>query len=162
MDLADLHLLLGRQGDISWWQMSIRAVVIFLYGLALLRIASKRVFGKWSAIDIVLSVIIGSNLSRALTGSSPFLETLVATAVLVGVHGALVWAAARAHWLGPLLKGSPCQIGRDGRFDPAELRRHGIGPHDVEEALREAGMTGPEKVQEAWIERNGDISIIKR
>jgi len=161
MDLADLHLILGRQDDITWWQMSIRAVLIFLFGLALVRMASKRVFGKWGAIDIILSVIIGSNLSRALTASAPLWETLAATAVLVALHAGLAWASARLHWLGPLVKGQPCRIAADGRFDEAALRRHGVGRHDVEEALREAGLSRPDDVAEAWIERNGKISVIK-
>jgi uncharacterized membrane protein YcaP (DUF421 family) len=162
MDLPDLHLLVGRQDEITWWQMSIRAVIIFLFGILLVRVASKRVFGRWGAIDIILSVIIGSNLSRALTASAPFLETLIASAALVALHSALTWAAVRWRWLGPAVKGQPCRIAADGCFEEAALRKHGVGPHDLEEALREAGLKSRDKVDEAWIERNGDISIIRR
>ncbi len=142
--------------------MSVRALVVFFYGLALVRIAGKRVFGRWGAIDILLSIIIGSNLSRALTGSAPLVETLVATTVLVLVHDLLTRLALLVPALGPLFKGQPGKIGQDGRFDPKALRRHGIGGHDVEEALREAGLKNESAVDEAWIERNGDISILKR
>jgi uncharacterized membrane protein YcaP (DUF421 family) len=159
----DLHDLIGRQGgDIAWWQMSLRAIIIFAFGIALVRIAGKRLFGRWGAMDIILSVIIGSNLSRCLTGNAPFIETLVATAALVLLHGMLAAAAVRLHWLGPLLKGAPVQIIRGGDADDRLLRRHGVGRHDLEEALREGGAKNLDDVDEAWIERNGDISVLKR
>ena len=161
--LADLSAeLIGRQDHVAWWQMCVRAALILAFGLALVRAAGKRVFGKWGAIDIILSVVIGSNLSRALTGSAPFWETLLATAALVVLHGGLVAAATRAHWLGPLLKGNPVRIVHDGKPDERTMRRHGIGAGDLEEALREGGAADCKDVAEAWVERNGKISVIKR
>ena len=161
--LNNIHMLIGRTGeDIAWWQMTARAALIFLYGIVLVRFAGKRVFGKWGAIDIVLSVIIGSNLSRALTGNAPFAETLVATTALVGLHAALTAAAVRAPALGPLIKGKPACLASDGRIDDSALARHGVGRHDFDEAVRAAGLSRADDVAEAWIERNGDISIIRR
>lgn len=163
-DAADLlHVLIGRHGDpIAWWQMSVRAVLILIFGLLLVRLAGKRIFGKWGAIDMVVAVMLGSNFSRALTGNSPFLGTLAASAVLVVMHGVLTWFAARTGWLGPMLKGRPVRIVLDGEPDRRVLRRHGVGEHDLEEALRQGGLTDCSEVREAWIERNGDISVIKR
>ena len=158
-----LHTLIGDEGgDITWWQMSLRATIIFLYGLALVRLAHKRVFGKWAPVDIVLSVVIGSNLSRTLTGNSPFVETLVATTLLVVLHSALTDAAARMPGLGPLLKGRPAKLIEDGRVDEKKLRKHAIGEHDLQEALRACGLKDASEVDSAYLERNGDISVVKR
>ena len=60
--------------------------MIFVFGLALVRLAGRRVFGKWAALDIVVSIIIGSNLSRALTGNAPLWGTLAGTALLMALH----------------------------------------------------------------------------
>lgn len=163
MDLSLVHELIGRDGqDLAWWQMCVRAVLILLFGLVLVRIAGKRVFGKWGAIDILVSIVIGSNLSRAITGNAPFFPTLAATAALLVAHAALTMLAVRLPWLGPLLKGKPQRIVRDGEPDEREMVRHGVGRHDLEEALRGSGLTRCEDAQEAWIERNGDISVIER
>ena len=141
MDVFDLRWLIGPDsGDISWWQMSVRAVLIFIFGLALVRIAGKRVFGKWGAMDIILSIVIGSNLSRALTGTAPLWPTLVATTLLVVLHAALAALAVRVRWLGPLLKGAPERLVKDGEVDERALRRHGVGTHDLQEGLRSAGV----------------------
>ena len=157
------YRLIGRDGaDLAWWQMSARAALIFAFGLILVRAAGKRVFGKWTAIDIVLSIVIGSNLSRALTGAAPFVETLIATAVLVLLHSLLIAASVRWPRLGHMLKGRGVRLVRDGEVDHAALRRHGIGEQDLQEALREAGLDDASKVREAYLERNGDISVLKR
>jgi uncharacterized membrane protein YcaP (DUF421 family) len=157
-----LSQLVGQKDEVSWWQMCVRATLILAFGIALVRAAGKRVFGQWGAIDIILSVIIGSNLSRALTGTAPFWETVIATALLVALHATLVALAVRFHWLGPTLKGDAARIVLKGEPDHRAMRRHGIGEGDLEEALREGGVLDCKDVAEAWVERNGKISVIKR
>jgi len=154
--------LLGRDGEpLTWLQMSARAVVVFVFGVFLVRLASKRAFGKWDALDIIVSIVIGSNLSRALTGNAPLWPTLAGSATLIVLHAVLAHVAVLAPWLGPLLKGSPARLVTDGRVDERALRRHGIGHHDLEEALRCSGVEDVGQVRAAWIERNGSISIVK-
>jgi uncharacterized membrane protein YcaP (DUF421 family) len=161
--LSVLHGVIGREGEaMLWWQMGARGVLIFLFGLLLVRLAGKRVFGKWGAFDIILSVIIGSNLSRALTGNAPFVETLAATAALVALHRALAAVAARVNWLGPMIKGRPARLIEAGVVDQAAMIRHGLGEHDLEAALRCAGVEDPRSVSGAWLERNGQISVVPR
>ena len=152
--------LFGRTGEeLTALQMSARAVVIFAFGVALVRIASKRAFGKWDALDIIVSIVIGSNLSRALTGNAPFVPTMAGSLTLILLHAGLAHLAVVIRPLGPLLKGKPARLVTDGTVDESALRRHGIGHHDLEEALRGCGMEDVAKVRSAWIERNGSISV---
>jgi uncharacterized membrane protein YcaP (DUF421 family) len=161
-DLSFLHDLIGRDGhDPVWWQMCARGVIVFIFGLGLVRAAGKRLFGKWGAMDIILSVIIGSNLSRSITGNSPFLPTLAATALLVALHAVLARMAVSIPALGPVLKGHPARLIEHGQVDHAAMRRHGVGHHDLEQALRCSGLTSPKGVAAAYLERNGEISVLK-
>src|SRR5688500_11455069 len=74
MDFSDLHDLIGPDSAaITWWQMSVRAVIVFAFGILLVRLSGKRTFGKLSAFDIVLAIVVGSNLSRALHRQRPIL-----------------------------------------------------------------------------------------
>ncbi len=147
------------KSDITWWQMSVRALVVFLFGLLLIRLAGRRAFGRQTPLDIIVSVIIGYSLSRALTGNSPLLPTLAATAALIGLH----WAGSHlALWSGTLswlLKGSPVWLIRDGQWDMAAARNSGITEGDIAEAMRSSGVTEKERVRTAVLERNGKISI---
>lgn len=163
MTLDPLYRLIGPDGvPPDAVQMCWRAAITLVLGLAIVRLAGKRLFGRWGAIDIVISVVIGSNISRALTGNAPFVATFVATALLVVLHSLLVGAAAIWPRLGPVLKGSPRCLIRGGEVNHRAMLMAGLGRHDLLEALRLKGLTGPEHVEEAWLERDGAISVIKR
>ena len=158
-----LHTLIGVQGQaIGWAQMSLRAVLIFAVGLAIMRFAASRTFGKWTALDIILAVIIGSNLSRALTGNAPFWPTVIATVVLVMLHACLARAVIRWPALSRALKGRSVTLVRGGSADETALRRHGIGEGDLRMALRARGISEVEEAETVYLERNGDISVIPK
>lgn len=149
----------GIDHDILWWQMCIRGVVIFLFGLALIRLFGRRAFGKYTPLDIVLAIVIGSNLSRALTANSPFVPTLAATTVLVVCYWLIDHLAARWSAFGSIVKGKPVVLVRGGQLDRRQMRRNGISEGDLAEAARKSGVGGIEAVETAVLERNGDISV---
>jgi len=158
-----LHELIGPNGrDPNTLQICLRALIILVVGLVIVRIAGKRMFGEWGAIDIVIMILIGSNLSRALTGTAPFVPTIVATTLLVALHQLLTHAIVWFPPLGPLLKGEPRPLMQDGRWNRSAVRRSGLGEHDLQEALRAHGLRSDGKAEEAWLERDGSISVIKK
>lgn len=161
--LETFHHLIGEDaGHIAWWQMTNRAIIIFAYALIIYRVAPRRSFAQLSAADIVLTVILGSSLSRALTGNAPVLPTLAATAVLVGLHAGLALLAPRSRLVSRVVKGRSVTLVKDGRPDWPAIRRLHLGEHDLMEHLRLNGLKSMEQVEEAHIERNGRISIIKK
>jgi uncharacterized membrane protein YcaP (DUF421 family) len=160
--LRDLHDLVGSKGDILWWQMSIRAVLIFIFGLVLIRLFGRRAFGKQTPLDIVLAIVVGSNLSRALTANAPFLPTLAATAVIVLLFWILSNLAARWPSFSRLVKGEPIWLIRDGQPDARTMKRAGVSEGDVAESARRSGLSGLGGVDQAVLERSGKISAIRR
>jgi uncharacterized membrane protein YcaP (DUF421 family) len=161
--MQDLGLLLfGPQNHVTWWQECVRAVVTFAYGFAVVRVAGRRVFGKWAALDIVVSVIVGSNLSRSLTGSAPVGGTLAATTLLMAMHWVLAHLAARSVPLSRLIEGGPVEIAKDGKPCRKELLRQSISKHDVDEALREHGIEDLGESRLLLLEPSGKITVLKR
>jgi uncharacterized membrane protein YcaP (DUF421 family) len=158
-----IYAVIGQdRGEIFWWQMVIRGIIIFVYGLILLRIAGLRAFGRHSALDIVLTVLIGSNLSRALTAGAPFCPTMAATAAIVGLYWLSIHVTQRSDLAGWVMKGHPVQLVRDGQVDDTAMKSSGISHLDLHEACREAHVDDLESVQHAILERSGKISIIPR
>ncbi|MFO1039639.1 MAG: hypothetical protein U1E45_22575 [Geminicoccaceae bacterium] len=138
--MADLSWLFGQAAaTITWWQMTARALVVFVYGIAIIRMAGRRAFGRYSTLDIVVGVVIGSNLSRALTANAAFLPTLAATTALVLTYWLSVHAVARSRFLGWLVKGDPERLVTDGRPDRATLRRAALADSDLEQACAKPG-----------------------
>lgn len=160
--MQQFYYLIGQDADpISWWQMSSRAVIIFFYALLLYRVVPRKTFGGSTALDIVVAVIMGSSLSRALTGNAPLLPTLAATAVLVLLHILLSVLARHFELVSKMTKGRAVLLVRDGQIAWPAMKRAQLGERDLTESLRLKGVGRIEEVAEAYLERNGAISVIK-
>ncbi|HEU0095090.1 MAG TPA: YetF domain-containing protein [Rhizomicrobium sp.] len=158
-------IIFGAQNHISLPQEAARAVLIFGYGLLLLRLSGRRTFGQWSALDIVISVIVGSALGRAMTGSAPLPGTMAAAAVLVVLHVGLAHLVARSNRMSRWLEGVPVVLIDHGRIDHRTRMAHMISENDLAAALREKGVDGDvtlENVKLVKLETSGEISVIKR
>lgn len=147
--------------DLEFRQMAWRAFIVFVCGVLLARVADRRMLGHNAGFDIVLLVVLGSVLSRAINGQAAFFPTLGASALLVGLHHLVAMLAFRWHAFSMLLKGRAAVLVRDGRPDAEALRRAKITGDDLEEHLRlNGGVSSPAQVAEARIERNGTISVL--
>jgi uncharacterized membrane protein YcaP (DUF421 family) len=100
--MGAFEVIFGPTGHISWWQECARAALIFAYGLALVRLAGRRVFGRWAALEIVVAIIVSSNLSRTLNGTAHLGGTLAATTLLMVLHWLLAQGVARSKRLSHL------------------------------------------------------------
>ena len=146
-------------GHLTWWQESLRAPLIFAAGLVLIRVSGLRTFSRYSALDTVVTVLIGSNLSRTLTGNAPLLGTLAASLALVALHRLLAQAALRSPAMARLLKGASRPLVEHGAVVARTMRAEAISQGDLEEAVRLRGLSDLAKVRRAVLERNGQISI---
>jgi uncharacterized membrane protein YcaP (DUF421 family) len=150
-----------RGQDLSATQMGLRAVVVYLAWLAAVRFADKRLLGKYSPFDVVLAVILGAVLGRAINGSTPFFETMGAGAVLVGMHWLFAFLSSRSHAFGKLVKGRERLLVWNGEVRRAELRKAHLSDNDLLEMLRLNGkVADPGDVAAAYLERNGEISVL--
>ena len=162
--LESIARLLGLDRDVvdvTAVQMAVRTVFMYAFALAIIRLGSQRFLSRASAFDVIVAIMLGSILSRAINGSAPFLPTLASGAALVGVHWLLAALAFRLKWLGPIVKGEPVPLVRDGTLDRDAMRRVGVGEHDLMQALRtQSGVTDPARVRLATLERDGSISVL--
>ncbi len=159
--MDSLDAIFGPDKGIGWEQECARAALIFFYGLLLVRVAGRRVFGRWSAVDIVVSIVVGSNLSRALTGQAPLWGTLAATSLLMALHWLVAQGAARNRWLSRLVEGGPIRLVEGGQADEALLKRHGVSLADLHEALRNNGIERVEETRLVTLEASGTVTVLK-
>lgn len=149
----------GKLGHVTLLQECIRAATVFVWGLALVRIAGRRIFGKWAALDIVVAIIVGSNLSRAITGNAPFAGTLSATALMVLMHWLLAILSSRYRTLAFITEGLPVKLIVDGKLHDNARLRHGVTENDIAEALRQSGVKSIEEVREMSLEPSGKLNV---
>lgn len=148
--------------DLNALQMGTRVVIVYAVALFVVRIGEKRFLGENSAFDFILGIVLGSVISRSITGNAPFFPTLVAGFLLVALHWLFAAIAFRSHRFGTLVKGSHRVLVKDGEIQWDAMRKSHISENDLMEAVRSEGSVADlKKVKEARLERSGDISIIK-
>jgi uncharacterized membrane protein YcaP (DUF421 family) len=164
MDWVNFVLGLGLEGkDLTYVHVTLRAVVVFIAALVMARVADKRFLGKMSAVDVILGFILASMLARAVNGSAAFFPTLIGGFVLVFLHKACAALAFRFELFGDVVKGCEDLIIKDGKVMAKGMRSNHISEKDLLEELRqEGGVSSPDEVKMAFVERSGKVSVVPR
>jgi uncharacterized membrane protein YcaP (DUF421 family) len=150
-----------KSEDIGVVQMGLRAAIVFVATVAIVRLGKKRFLGRATAFDVILGIMLGSIVSRAVTGNAPFVPALAAAAVLMLMHWLFSAIALRWHGFGALVKGRPRLLVRDGRREDDAMRASHMTEHDLWEDLRGKSVSRLDEVAEARLERSGQLSVIK-
>lgn len=159
-----LNSMLGLDRDVSDLdvvRMALRALAIYVIALAIVRLGSKRFLSRATAFDVVVAIMLGSIIGRAINGSAPFFPTVAAACLLVGLHWAFAALSFHTDRFGALVKGSPVLLVRDGQIQWEGMRKAAVSERDLAESLRMQGMEPDvSSIRLAHLERNGRISIV--
>ncbi len=162
-DWASLLGLDQQAEALTFVQISLRGVIVFLTTLMAIRVGDRRFLSQKTAFDVVLGFILASMLARAVNGTAAFFPTLGGGFILVLLHRCLAYWAQRSHTFGLLIKGRSDVIVRDGALDVAAARRNRLSEHDLHEDLRLHGNVADVRdVLLAVLERNGHVSVVRR
>lgn len=162
--LGAASFALGLEAEqLTVWQMGARAAVVYVVGVVLVRTGEKRFIGKFSAFDVIIAIMIGSVLSRAITTPGDFFAKLAAALVLVFMHYAFATLAYHFDWFGTLVKGRTRKLVVHGEIQWDAMRRSHISEKDLKSQLREnTGTDDISQIEEARLERNGSLVAILR
>ena len=153
----------GKATELTVFNISLRGLLIFVIGLALVRIGDRRSLAEKTAFDAIFIVLIGSMLSRAINGTAPFFTTIAAAITLMIIHRIFAFGAFKSHWFGKLIKGQPITLIRNGEIDWEKMKQSLVSKHDLDEDLHlDAKAEDVSAIRVARLERSGDISFIKK
>ncbi|PSD45542.1 hypothetical protein C7E25_14025 [Stenotrophomonas maltophilia] len=146
-----------------WWEFILRAVVVYVVVLGMVRLSGKRPLGQITPFDVLLVVLLGNAVQNALLGTDTSLGGgLLLAATLILLNYGVGWVSTRSRRIERLVEGEPVVIARDGRLFDAVLRREQVTRADFEAAMRQQGGLGVEDVELALLEINGHITIVPR
>src|SRR5438046_1938686 len=126
-----MNEIFGTLHHVTSLQECARAALVFAFGFLILRLAGRRSFGKWSALDFILSIIIGSSLARVITGEAPIDGTFAAVAVMIAMHFALSLAVANSEMMSKLIEGTTVVLSNGGQLDDKVRRSHLVSNADL-------------------------------
>ncbi|MDB5278589.1 MAG: hypothetical protein JWR61_3544 [Ferruginibacter sp.] len=155
--------LFGKEEQLTTLQMCARAAIVFIAALIVMRIGSARTFGKASAIDQVVMIILGGILSRVITGASPFIPVMASTFTIILLHRLLAWVCMYNHTLGKLVKGEKKILYKADQLVDSNMKQVLVSEEDLQQGIREKlNEQDTKNVDKIFIERNGEISVVKK
>ncbi|MES3033529.1 MAG: YetF domain-containing protein [Gemmatimonadota bacterium] len=142
----------------------LHALVVYLMLMVLFRITGKRSLGQATTFDFVLLLIISEAVSSALLADDHSI-TGATIAVLTLVCTDIAFSLAKQRWpaFGRLVEGEPVWLVRNGVTDDRAMEAERVDDDDLLEAARlQQGITSLRDVDEAVVERGGEISVVPR
>ena len=155
--LLDSQLALGNPTTILF--TGLRVAVIYAALLLLLRLSGGQQFGQRTTVDLVTLLLLSNAVQNAMIGpDNSVTGGLVGAAVLLILYR----VTTRVPALMGSLERSPVILVYQGEVMSERLRREGISVRELEEAVREHGVTDLSRVETAVLEMDGAISVIPK
>jgi uncharacterized membrane protein YcaP (DUF421 family) len=142
----------------------LRAVVVYLFLLIVIRIAGKRSVSQLTTFDLVVILILSEATQQALLGDDfSVLNAFLVIMTLVGLQ--ILFDSVGQRWkrFGRVIDGSPVVVLEDGRPLSDRLKRARVDEADIlEQARRSQGIESLDQIKYAVLERGGGISVIPK
>lgn len=140
-----------------------RVTAVYLAVMVLLRVSGRREMSELGPMDLLTMLLISETVSPALTGGDDTLPTGLFAATLVMALGvAASWLTFRSRKLEKLVTGEAVVLIEHGKVRPEVLRRFRITDDELREALHQQGLLHVDEVRRAYVEADGEITMIKR
>lgn len=146
-----------------WWQLIVRAVIVYLVLFVLIRLSGKHTLGELSIFDLIVVIVLGSAVRTSLIGNDKSLQGgLIVVVVLLLLDWISTWIAAHFTRGDRCLQGQPVLLARDGELFDDVLKRCRIPRSNFVSSIRKQGCRDLQMVELAILEPNGSITVQKR
>jgi len=144
-------------------ELIIRGTAMYLFLFIVFRVVVRRRIGAVGMADILVLVIIADAAQNAMSGEY---KSVTDGAILVGTILGWDMLIDWANWRFPALRGwleaPPLPLIRDGRVIYRNLRHEYVTEDELKAKLREHGIEDIRQVAKAYMESDGEVSVIKR
>jgi uncharacterized membrane protein YcaP (DUF421 family) len=144
-------------------QVFIRGTVIYVVIFFLVRLIPNRQVGGVGMNDLLLVVLIASAATNALAGDYKSITSgVVLMATLVLWSYLFNWVGHRFPFFHRLFHPAPKVLIRDGEIQHGNMKRELVTEEELMGKLRRQGISEIGQVKEAYVEADGQISVIRR
>lgn len=140
----------------------IRAIIIYLFLMIVLRIAGHRTLNEMTTFDFILLLIMGDASQQALTGTDYSLTNgilIIITLVLMDIFiSFLKQKFTKIEWI---IDGAPLILIHNGKMKKKLMERVKVSVADILESARKLqGLEALDQIKYAILEKDGEITII--
>lgn len=140
----------------------IRAVVVYLAVVILLRISGKKQLGQLGATEFVAILLISNAVQNSMNGGDNSLAGgLILAVTLVALSSLISFLNYKSNFFSMLFEGTPTLLVHKGKSIPKHLRREQMSEMDLTTMLRKQGIHRIEDIDTAILEADGTLSVAK-
>lgn len=155
------HELFALQG--SPLEPIIRGTIMYLSLFVLFRVVIRRRIGAVGMSDILLVVIIADAAQSGLSGEARSVtEALIVVATIFAWNWMIDWLNFHVPALQGWLEPPSLPLIEHGRLHRRNMRHELITRDELMSRLREHGVTDPSQVEKAYMESDGEVTVIKK
>ena len=147
------------------WKPLVHIAVTGLIGyvalVLFLRLSGKRTLSRMNADDMVITMALGSVLTKAmLTKEQSVAETVFAIAILIFLQFVVSLAACRWSWAAALAAPTPTVLFHGGRFIQPALRKERVREAEIVDAVKARGLPDLRRVDAVILAANGELNVL--
>lgn len=144
-------------------ELFIRGTLTYLFLFCAFRFVVRRDAGGLGLSDLLVLVIIADAAQNAMAGDYQSVpDGFVLICTIIGWSYALNWLSFRYVWWRRFVLPRPVCIVKDGVKQDAALERELIADEELGEMLREHGIEDIAEVKRAYLEPDGNVTVIRR
>jgi uncharacterized membrane protein YcaP (DUF421 family) len=144
-------------------ELVLRGTLVYWLLFLIFRFVLRRDVGAVGIADILLLVIVADAAQNAMSGGyDTFTEGAILVLTIVGWNWLLDMLSYRFTFVRRFVTPGRLQLVRDGIPMRRNMRREYITMEELREKLREQGLEKLEDVKAAYLEGDGQISVIKQ
>lgn len=141
----------------------LRAAVMYLMALIMIRLLGKRALGELGPFDFVVMTGVGHTVvSVALDKSIPYYEGIIILATLAGLEYLMGYLALKNQTLSNIIVGKPVVLIDQGHIIKENLAREKFNVDDLMQELRKQGVRNINEVERGILESCGGFSVIMK
>lgn len=149
------------------WAGILRTIAIgipaYLALVVALRVSGKRSLARMNALDLVVTVSLGSILATTLLSKSTALaEAVTALALLILLQFILTWLSVRSRTVRHLVRAEPTLLYHRDRFIELAMKRERVSRDEVLQAVRSNGRAELDAVGSVVMETDGTLSVLPK
>jgi uncharacterized membrane protein YcaP (DUF421 family) len=158
---VDLHELFAL--SVSPWELVIRGSAMYLFLFLLFRVVVRRRVGSVGMADILILVIVADAAQNGMSGEyKSITDGFILVGTLIGWNMLIDWLTFRIPRLQTILEPPPLLLIEDGRVLWRNLRQEFLAESELKTKLREHGVQDPREVKKAYMEPDGQITVLKK
>lgn len=148
---------------VSPLELVVRGTAMYLFLFLLFRVVVKRRVGAVGMADILILVIVADAAQNGMSGEyKSVTDAFILVATLIGWNMLIDWLTFRYPRLQRLLEPPPLLLIRDGRVLWRHLRHEFVSEEELKSKLREHGVEDAAEVARAYMEPDGQVTVLKK